>query len=62
MADLRPLVAIIVVTGVIAFWRGLWGFMDIYLFPDNLILSYEASILIGLVILGVTNYLVKEFM
>ncbi|VVB80184.1 Fuseless [uncultured archaeon] len=61
MADLRPLTAMVIVTAVIAFWRGLWGLMDLYLFPNEPVVSYLFSILIGLVILGVTNYLVKEF-
>lgn len=37
--------------GVVAVWRGVWGLMDIYLFPDNPILSFIISIIIGLFIL-----------
>jgi hypothetical protein len=44
---------IIVVTSlaVVSFWRGVWGLMDIYLFPENPPLSLIISILSGLVIL-----------
>jgi len=37
-----------IVTAVIAFWRGAWGLMDIYLFADNHLASYVASLVIGL--------------
>jgi len=45
---------------VVAFWRGAWGIMDTYLFPNNYELSSWVSILIGLIILYVTNYWTKE--
>lgn len=35
--------------GVIMLWRGVWGLMDVFLFPGNYILSYSASILLGAV-------------
>lgn len=36
---------------VVFFWRGVWGFLDYYLFPENPLLSYLSSIFIGLAIL-----------
>ena len=45
---------------VVAFWRGAWGIMDTYLFPNNYILSSWVSIIIGLIILGLTHYWTKE--
>jgi len=36
--------------GFILFWRGLWGLMDVYLFPNNQVLSYLASSLLGMTI------------
>jgi hypothetical protein len=54
--------AIIIATGVIAVWRGFWGLMDLYLFPHDATTSFIASILIGLAILGITHYTVKELM
>ena len=52
----KPLTLTIVspiLTGIaiIAFWRGLWGLMDLYLFPDNEPLSYIVSVVIGLLLL-----------
>ena len=45
---------------VIAFWRGAWGLMDLYLFPNNPTLSFSASFVIGFIILYVTHYVVRE--
>jgi hypothetical protein len=45
---------------VVSFWRGAWGIMDIYLFPNNYELSSWVSIIIGLIILYITNYWTKE--
>ena len=52
--------AILVGFAIVAFWRGTWGFMDFYLFPKNEILSFSASILIGVVILYSTKNLIKK--
>ncbi len=56
----QTLFAIIIAFAVISFWRGIWGLMGIYMFPDNLPLSFLVSILIGLVILAATHYTTKE--
>ncbi|MFP4117874.1 MAG: hypothetical protein ACLFTR_03035 [Candidatus Woesearchaeota archaeon] len=45
---------------VVAFWRGAWGIMDIYLFPDDYELSSWVSIVIGLFILYATHYWTRE--
>jgi len=37
--------------GIVAVWRGVWGLMDIYLFPENPTVSFVISIAIGLFIL-----------
>lgn len=36
---------------IISFWRGTWGLMDIYLFPDNYTLSLLISIIVGVAII-----------
>ena len=56
------LLAILIGSAVISFWRGLWGLMDIYLFPKNSALSFLASVIIGLIILTLTHYTTKELM
>lgn len=45
---------------LVAFWRGAWGLMDLYLFPQNPTLSFTASIGVGFFILLVSHYAVKE--
>ena len=61
---LRPLkqalFALLIGTAVVAFWRGVWGIMDIYLFPKDPAMSFLISILFGLAVLAFTHYLTKE--
>ena len=54
--------AIIIGFAVISFWRGIWGLMDVYLFPKNYTLSLIISTILGLLILIVTHYTTKELM
>lgn len=39
----------------VAFWRGVWGVLDVYLFPENYLLSSLISLAIGIIIL----YIIK---
>ena len=48
---------LIAATGVVLFWRGAWGLMDLYLHPTNPLVSYIISIVAGLAIL----YYSKKF-
>ena len=45
---------------VVSFWRGAWGIMDVYLLPSSYELSSWISVLIGLIVLGMTHYWTKE--
>lgn len=54
--------AIVIGFAVVAFWRGVWGLLDVYLFPDNPSLSLWLSALLGIAILVITGYLSKELM
>lgn len=54
--------SILIGFAVVAFWRGIWGILDIYLFPNNLTLSFVISIVAGLVVLIATHYTSKELM
>lgn len=45
-----PMLAIFIAGAVIMFWRGVWGLMDVYLFPDNLPLSYGISFIISVIL------------
>ena len=44
---------------IVAFWRGVWGLLDVYLLPNNAALSMWASVAIGVIILIVTHDVVK---
>ena len=46
----------IIASGIVLIWRGIWGLADIYLFPDDLTLSFAASIAIGIVLLLLVNW------
>jgi len=58
----KVVTALLVGTGVVLFWRGIWGLADVLLFPDNLIVSHLVSVFVGIGILSLTHYLVKELM
>jgi len=45
---------------IILFWRGIWGITDQYLFPDNPLLSYAASIAAGLGLLYLNDFHLTE--
>ena len=50
---------LIVGFAIIAFWRGVWGLMDVLFFPNDHFLSVLASALLGIIILVLTGYLHK---
>lgn len=54
--------AILIAFAVICFWRGIWGLLDIYLFPNNYILSLGTSVVIGVIILILNQQAVKQLM
>jgi len=51
---------LLIAIAIIMFWRGLWGLMDLYLFPENLTLSYSASVVLGLIIIYFNGRHFKE--
>ncbi len=46
---------ILIAVAVVLFWRGAWGLMDLYVFPDHELISYIVSLAAGLVILFFTH-------
>lgn len=58
----RILFSILIGSAVVSFWRGVWHLMDIYLLPNNPGLSGLISLLLGILVLVVTDYTVKELM
>ncbi|MEI8067365.1 MAG: hypothetical protein WCG91_00240 [Candidatus Shapirobacteria bacterium] len=37
--------------GAIAIWWGIWGILDLFVFPENQLLSYIVSIVFGFILL-----------
>jgi len=56
----RVFSAVVIGFAVISFWRGIWGLMDLYIFPNNYTFSLWISVLIGVVILYLTKHLIDE--
>jgi len=56
----KHLKALVVGLAVVLFWRGVWGLLDKFLYPDNALLSYTLSTVLGLFLLAVTHMWVKE--
>ena len=56
----KTILALFIALAVVSFWRGVWGLMDFYLFPNNSLLSFASSILIGVVILYFTESLTER--
>ncbi len=48
------------VIAVVLVWRGVWVLVDMYLFPDKLLLSSVLGIVIGILILMKDDNLLKE--
>ncbi|MCB1937453.1 MAG: hypothetical protein KDF59_16115 [Nitrosomonas sp.] len=48
--------SLIIVVAIIMLWRGVWGLLDIYLFPDIPTLSYVVSISMGILILYLNDF------
>ena len=55
----KVLHALTIAFAIVAFWRGTWGLMDLYLFPNNAVLSFIISIGIGVAILLSTKNLIR---
>jgi hypothetical protein len=47
-------------TAIIVFWKGVWGLLDLYLFPDQPLLSYVICIIIGLAIVFINDSSISE--
>ena len=45
---------------IVLFWRGIWGLLDLYLFPNNLFVSYIVSIIFGILILYKTENILER--
>ncbi|MCW4042518.1 MAG: hypothetical protein NWE90_02185 [Candidatus Bathyarchaeota archaeon] len=51
MQSVSSIIYIIVILAVVMIWRGLWGLLDEYLWPNRPRLSYLTSLVIGLILI-----------
>ena len=54
------LTVVTTVLAMILFWRGAWGLMDLYIFPENEALSYLVTLVLGLFLLYMDDYSLSE--
>jgi len=57
----KVLQALLIAFAIVSFWRGVWGLMDTYLFPNNYVLSLWISLVLGIILLFWTENLIKQF-
>ncbi len=48
--------SIVIVLGIIMLWRGVWGLLDVFLFPGMPTLSYLVSIALGVLVLYLDDF------
>jgi hypothetical protein len=51
---------ITVAFAIVLFWRGIWGLLDLYLFPENKVISYLLSVIFGILILYKTENILER--
>jgi len=51
---------LVLAIAIVAVWRGVWGLMDLYLFPENEMFSFISSIIIGVLILYFHDHKLNE--
>jgi len=52
--------SLIIVSGMICMWRGIWGLLDLYLVSDMPGLSFALSLLVGIIIISTTHYTIEK--
>lgn len=52
--------ALIVLIAIVLLWRGVWGLLDAYFFPNNPLLSYGVGSLVGILMLLLDDFELNE--
>jgi hypothetical protein len=56
-----PLVSwVVVIVAIIMLWRGVWGLLDLYLFPGSPTLSHIVSLLLGILVLYLDDFKIEN--
>ncbi|OGJ47328.1 hypothetical protein A2344_05325 [Candidatus Peregrinibacteria bacterium RIFOXYB12_FULL_41_12] len=51
---------LVILAGVVMTWRGIWHLADLYLFPNNEVLSSIISMVIGIILLYLPEEELKD--
>jgi hypothetical protein len=51
--------SLIIATALVSVWRGIWGLMDLFIFPSSKLISVITSLTIGIIIFIVIHYKLK---
>ena len=54
------LYSVVIGASIILFWRGIWILADMFLFPNDMLLSATVCLLVGLFILYINDFNLKE--
>jgi len=54
------LFSLIIMSGMISLWRGIWGLLDLYLFPGQPNISAVISVILGIFVISVTHYTIDK--
>lgn len=52
--------SVVIGASLIMFWRAIWGVLDLYVFPNDKLLSFIIPGLIGLLLLYLNDFNLKE--
>lgn len=52
--------SLIIMSGMISLWRGVWRLLDLYLFPGFPVLSFSFSVFLGIIIISLTHYTINK--
>ena len=58
----KLVLALVVGLAIVAFWRGAWQLMDLFVFPENQLLSNVISLVAGFLVLVLMHRAIKELM
>ena len=59
---MRIVFALVIGLAIVSFWRGAWQLMDLYVFPDDYVLSNVVSLVVGFLVLVLSHRAIKGLM
>ena len=54
------LFSLIIMSGLVCLWRGMWGLLDLYFFAADPTTSFALSIVLGCAVIVVTHYTIDR--